>query len=128
MKEDAAFVKIVAIVNVDNIQRFLERKNINLKEKCSYFPCHDLDYDKYDCRSCYCPFYDICSKKVFNNENVIFGGYLLKNTVLACEKCTFIHNTEIVDYIYSELEKNTDIKTIYSSLEKIYLEKYKEDI
>ena len=122
MKEDAAFVKIAVIVNVDNVQKFLERKNIVSKYRCSYFPCHKLDYDNYDCRSCYCPLYDICSKKAKAGEKILFGGYLLDNNILACEKCSFIHKKEIVEFIYDQLDKSVSIENIYSKLKNKYME------
>ncbi len=107
---------------MDNIQKFLDRKNIIPKYRCSYFPCHNLDYDNYDCRSCYCPLYDICSKKAINGEKIFFGGYLLDNNILACENCSFIHKKEIVEFIYEQLEKNVSIEDIYNQLKTKYIE------
>jgi len=50
-------------------------KNLNLRTNCYWYPCHSniLD-DKYDCRMCYCPLYEECSR--INNTS--WGGYLLK--------------------------------------------------
>ncbi len=121
MKEVAAFAKIAVIVNVDNITRFINNRNNNLKEKCKYFPCHDLDYDLFDCRSCYCPFYNICSNKALNKENILFDGYLLKNNILACEKCSIIHNKNVVNYIYEQLDNNISINDIYTQVKQKYI-------
>ena len=85
---------------------------IKENEKCKYFPCHDLAAEEFDCRTCYCPLYEICSEK----QNPIFGGYLLKNTIWACEKCSFIHKKIVVEELI-ELEKQGLTKEeIYNKL------------
>ena len=84
----------------------------NLKEKCKYFPCHNLDKEIFDCRTCYCPFYEICNKK----QNAAFGGYLLKNAVWACENCTYIHRKDAVEKIINLREQNKSLAEIYDIL------------
>lgn len=120
LKEDAALVKIVAIVNVVNLEQLLSKEN--LREKCKYFPCHNLEYSKYDCRTCYCPFYEICSQKA-QNSNLVFDGYILSNGLLACEKCSFIHQIDTVKLIQELFKENLSLNDIYLRLEA----KYKEE-
>ncbi len=83
----------------------------NLKEKCPFFPCHDLDKEQFDCRTCYCPLYDICSN---SNDDNKFGGYILESGILACEKCSFIHKKEIVEKIIDLRSKGVPYKKIYN--------------
>jgi len=84
----------------------------NLKEKCKYFPCHKLDKKEFDCRTCYCPFYTVCSTR----KNEIFGGYLLKNTVWACEKCEYIHRHDVVERIVELESQGLSFEDIYDIL------------
>lgn len=81
----------------------------NLKEKCKYFPCHDLDKKEFDCRTCYCPLYEVCSE--IKNEK--FGGYFLKEKVWACEKCSFIHKKETVEELIKLETQGLSYKDIY---------------
>jgi len=78
-------------------------KNLNLRTNCYWYPCHsDISDNKYDCRMCYCPLYDECSKI----NNTLWGGYLLQyidaeennKEIFACEKCTVFHIKENVEY------------------------------
>jgi Zn-finger protein len=87
----------------------LNPNNLNLKESCYWYPCHNgISLEEYDCRSCYCPLYKICSKI----KNDKFGGYLLKyidnfgvnQEVWACENCVILHKKEYVDY-YNKFKK-----------------------
>lgn len=82
--------------------------------KCKYFPCHDLDENEFDCRTCYCPIYDICAEK----KDKIFGGYWLKDTVWACEKCTYIHKKEVVQKIIKLKQQDISNKEIYIILKE----------
>ena len=84
----------------------------NLKEKCKYYPCHELKHELFDCRTCYCPIYSVCSKY----KNIIFGGYYLKDTVWACEKCSFIHKKDVVEKIIQLQKENKSEEDIYFSL------------
>ncbi|MCL2342194.1 MAG: hypothetical protein FWC53_04055 [Firmicutes bacterium] len=90
--------------------------NPNLREKCKYFPCHTLDKEEFDCRTCYCPFYEVC----FARQNGIFGGYWLKNTVWACEKCEYIHRHEVVEKITQLEEQGLSTEEIYDVLVEEY--------
>ena len=87
----------------------------NLKEKCKYFPCHELAYEEFDCRTCYCPLYEVCSKK----QNSIFGGYILKGKVWACEKCSFIHKKEIVEELIELENKGLTMEEMYNFFLKL---------
>ena len=75
---------------------------------CEYFPCHEMK--DLDCRTCYCPIYDVCSEK----RDSIFGGYYLKNTVWACEKCTYIHQKEVADKIFALKKQGKTEEEIYN--------------
>lgn len=103
----------------------LNTDNLNLRKICEYYPCHNnISDDDYDCRCCYCPLYEECSKI----NNTLFGGYLLKyrdiesnkHQVFACEKCTILHTKEYVDYYLQLKEQGLDNKEILNKL----IEKY----
>ncbi len=68
---------------------------------CKYYKCHDIPDEEYDCSLCYCPFYEICKK---TNKYLLFGGYLLNNELLACEKCVYFHKKSNVA-VYNKLKK-----------------------
>ena len=90
----------------------MTKQKPNLKEKCKYFPCHELSNKEFDCRTCYCPLYKVCSKKKDNK----FGGYMLENKVWACEKCSFIHKKEVVEEIIKLEGQGLTYEEIYNSL------------
>ncbi|HHX01885.1 MAG TPA: hypothetical protein GX739_04335 [Firmicutes bacterium] len=78
----------------------LNPKNLNLRKLCYYYPCHQgIPDSEYDCRTCYCPFYEECSRL----ELTELGGYWyyyrdrsgVERRVWACEKCTILHHRTI---------------------------------
>lgn len=68
---------------------------------CKYYKCHDIPDEEYDCSLCYCPFYEICKE---TNKYTLFGGYILSNKLLACEKCVYFHKKSNVE-VYNKLKK-----------------------
>ena len=89
-------------------------KRPNLKEKCLYFPCHNIKTEDFDCRTCYCPFYQICSEK----QNKKLGGYLLEGKIWACENCTYIHKSKTVEKIIQLKKQGLSYEKIYDILVK----------
>ncbi len=53
-------------------------------KKCEFFPCHDLEEEKFNCLFCYCPLYmlkDDCG-----------GDFVyLENGIKDCSNCTVTH-------------------------------------
>jgi Zn-finger protein len=101
----------------------LNPNNLNLKTNCYWYPCHSNVSDKdYDCRMCYCPLYQECSKL----NNILWGGYLLKYTddnnndkeVFACDKCTVFHKKENIKYYLSLKAKGLPNEIILDDLIK----------
>lgn len=81
-----------------------------INNNCKYYKCHDIPDEEYDCTLCYCPFYEICKE---TNKYPLFGGYLLKNKVLACEKCVYFHKKSNVA-VYNKLkDEGKTIKEIF---------------
>jgi len=79
---------------------------------CDHYPCHDLE--EMNCFFCYCPFYSFCSNLKEDDlrwikEEVGLGGYWLDRSdhdlppVFACEKCTLLHQKEVVDYVRKKM-------------------------
>lgn len=79
---------------------------------CKYYRCHDIDDNIYDCRLCYCPFYNICKK---SGNYKLFKGYILQNGLLACEKCTFFHIKENVDKYFNLKSQKLNNEEIYNT-------------
>lgn len=72
---------------------------------CKYYKCHNLPDEQFDCSLCYCPFYDICTK---TKKYELFGGYILSNKLLACEKCVYFHTKSNVN-VYNKLKEEGKI-------------------
>lgn len=103
----------------------LNPSNLNLKNACYYYPCHKNISDlEYDCRCCYCQLYTECSKL----NNTLWGGYWLKyfdknnklKKVFACEKCTFMHQKQNVDYYLKLKDKGLSNNIILNELIQWY--------
>lgn len=78
---------------------------------CKYYKCHDIDDNEYDCSLCYCPFYEICRN---TGKYELFGGYILNNKLLACEKCVYFHKKTNVA-VYNKLKsKNMTTEEIFN--------------
>lgn len=88
---------------------------------CDYYKCHAIEDSVYDCRLCYCPFYEICQK---TNSYPLFNGYILKNGLLACENCTFFHIKENADKYF--LLKNEGLAL--SDIFDFFIEKISDNI
>jgi Zn-finger protein len=78
--------------------------NLNLRRACYYYPCHqNIPESEYDCRMCYCEFYEECS----NLELTELGGYWLHyrdqnnvpRKVWACENCTILHYRRVYEKV-----------------------------
>ena len=78
----------------------LNPNNLNLRQLCYYYPCHQgIPDSEYDCRTCYCPFYQECSRL----ELTALGGYWhyyrdrsgVQRRVWACERCTILHHRSV---------------------------------
>lgn len=77
---------------------------------CKYYKCHDISDDEFDCSLCYCPFYDICRD---TEKYELFGGYILSNKLLACEKCGYFHKKNNVA-VYNKLRlQNKSLEEIF---------------
>gem|GEM_PF-2263849 len=86
---------------------------------CKYYKCHDIPDEDYDCSLCYCPFYDICKK---TGKYTLFGGYLLSNKLLACEKCVYFHiksNVHVYNKLKNENKTDNEIFNYFVKLEEI---------
>ena len=68
---------------------------------CKYYKCHDISDGEYDCSLCYCPFYEICK---YTKKYTLFGGYILENKLLACDKCVYFHKKSNVK-VYNKLKR-----------------------
>jgi Zn-finger protein len=97
--------------------------NFNLRTNCYWYPCHkEIEDNEYDCRMCYCPLYETCSKL----NNILWGGYLLRyqddkgdnKEVFACDKCTIFHKKENVEYYLSLKAKGLPDEIIIDDLIK----------
>lgn len=77
---------------------------------CKYYKCHDIPDNEYDCSLCYCPFYRICFVK---KKYQLFGGYILNNKLLACEKCVYFHKKNNVAVYNKLLKENKTLDEIY---------------
>ncbi|MEG1705521.1 MAG: cysteine-rich small domain-containing protein [Clostridia bacterium] len=83
---------------------------------CKYYKCHDVSDEEYDCSLCYCPFYKICFE---TKKYKLFGGYILDNKLLACEKCVYFHKKSNVE-VYNKLKnENMSLDEIFDYFVKL---------
>lgn len=87
------------------------------KNSCQYFPCHSgIPDNEFDCRFCYCPFYEECSAR----SNFVFGGYWLplpdNGRVFACEKCIVAHIKKNADFIEKLIKQGKMTNDILDAL------------
>lgn len=90
---------------------------------CKYYKCHDILDEDYDCSLCYCPFYEICHK---TKKYELFGGYILSNKLLACERCVYFHlkgNVNVYNKLKSEGKTLEEIFDYFVKLEENKKEK-----
>lgn len=75
----------------------LNLNNFNLRSRCFWYPCHQhIPDDEFDCRLCYCPFYEKCSQLELTKLGGYWKHYKEKygnvKKVWACENCTIVHH------------------------------------
>lgn len=95
--------------------------------KCEYYPCHDVE--DYDCRLCYCPFYELCQRMPDSFiEYYNLGGYWLDRSrhglprVWACEKCNMNHDKEVADF-YEIHKESRSVDWLYAMCATLWREK-----
>ncbi len=68
-------------------------------KECPFFPCHEMDKEKFNCLFCYCPLYTLGDK---------CGGdfYYLENGIKSCDKCTKTHHIDTAfDHVMSHINE-----------------------
>jgi Zn-finger protein len=95
----------------------LNPNNLNLRQACRYYPCHEgIPAGDYDCRTCYCPFYQECSRLALTELGGYWLHYLDQNAmprkVWACERCTILHHKRVYEKVKLWLERGYSHKKI----------------
>lgn len=64
---------------------------------CKYFPCHDMEPERFNCLFCYCPLYHcICPGEA---DYISLGDKEIKD----CSRCDFPHRPENYDAVVEQL-------------------------
>lgn len=102
------------LLDVDGVN--VTKNEVNKVSDCKYYKCHDIPDEEYNCSLCYCPFYKICAD---TKKYTLFGGYMLNNQLLACEKCVYFHKKSNVA-VYNKLKnENKTLEEIFGYFVKL---------
>jgi len=70
---------------------------------CSYFPCHDMDEEDFNCLFCYCPLYFLGEKCGGSFNRIGLNG-----EIKDCSGCLVPHKKDNYNYIVSKISENIE--------------------